>query len=93
MTEGDLYEVRLTSPAIRTLGRIPEKLADAVLELCDGPLSANPLRVTKPLSGQLSAYRSAHVGVAYRVLVRVDREQLIVYVIRVAHRADAYRPL
>lgn len=87
------YDVRLTGPALRVLGRLPEKLADAVLELCDGPLSENPLRVTKPLSGQLVEYRSAYVGIAYRVLVRVDHENSIVYVIRVAHRADAYRPL
>ena len=87
------YEVRLTGPAIRALGRLPEKLADAVLALCGGPLTANPLRVTKPLTGQLSSYRSAHVGVAYRVHVRVDRAQRTVYVVRIAHRADTYRPL
>lgn len=87
------YEVRLTGPALRALARIPEKLADAVLQLCDGPLAENLLRVTKPLSGQLSPYRSAYIGIAYRVLVRVDRERGVVHVIRVTHRADAYRPL
>lgn len=93
MTDGGRYEVRLTRPALRALGRIPEKLADAVLELCDGPLAENPLRVTKPLSGQLAAYRGASIGIAYRVLVRVDREQFVVHVVGIAHRADAYRPL
>lgn len=92
MTDGR-YEVQLTGPALRALARLPEKLADAVLALCDGALAENPLRVTKPLSGQLSAYRSAYVGIAYRVLVRIDREERVVYVVRVAHRADAYRPL
>ncbi|HIZ37004.1 MAG TPA: type II toxin-antitoxin system RelE/ParE family toxin [Candidatus Ruania gallistercoris] len=89
----DPYDVQLTAPALRALGRIPEKLADAVLALCAGPLAENPLRVTKPLTGQLSKYRSAYVGIAYRMLVRVDHDRRIVYVVRVAHRADAYRPL
>ncbi|WP_156251870.1 type II toxin-antitoxin system RelE family toxin [Pseudactinotalea terrae] len=89
----DPYDVQLTGPAIRALGRLPEKLADAVLELCGGALAENPLRVTKPLTGRLSDYRSAYVGIAYRILVRIDRDDRIVYVVRIAHRADVYRPL
>lgn len=43
-----------------------------------GPLAESPLRITKPLTGQLSRYRSAYVGIAYRVLVRVNRAERIV---------------
>jgi mRNA-degrading endonuclease RelE of RelBE toxin-antitoxin system len=67
-------------------------LADAVIRFLDGPLSDSPERVTKPLRGELHGARSGSIGVAYRVLVRIDSAQRIVYVLRIAHRADVYRP-
>ncbi|UAJ81793.1 type II toxin-antitoxin system RelE/ParE family toxin (plasmid) [Leifsonia sp. ZF2019] len=66
-------------------------MADAVLRFLDGPLSDNPMRVTKPLGAELQGMRSGYVGIAYRVLVRVDEEQRLVEVMRIAHRSDAYR--
>jgi mRNA interferase RelE/StbE len=50
------------------------------------------MRVTKPLTGELEGRRSGYVGIAFRVLVEVDESHRVVWVIRVAHRADAYRP-
>jgi mRNA-degrading endonuclease RelE of RelBE toxin-antitoxin system len=69
------------------------KFADAVLRFLDGPLSENPLRVMKPLGAELEGQRSGYVGIAYRVVVRVDEDAHVVYVLRIAHRADVYRPL
>jgi mRNA interferase RelE/StbE len=83
--------VELSSPAVRALGRLSPKIADAVMRFLDGPLAENPLRVTKPLGAELAGLRSGYVGVAYRVLVRVDEEARLVQVMRIAHRADAYR--
>ena len=90
MAVGEPYEVRLTAPAVRVLARLPEKLADAVLRFCDGPLAENPLRVTKPLGVELAGMRSGYVGISYRVLVRIDDDARVVYVLRIAHRADVY---
>ncbi|WP_198419095.1 type II toxin-antitoxin system RelE/ParE family toxin [Cryobacterium sp. Hh11] len=90
MTAPGPFDVRLTGPAVRALGRLPPKLADAVLRFCDGPLADNPLRVTKPLGAELADMRSGYVGIAYRVLVRIDEETRIVNVLRIAHRADVY---
>ncbi len=90
MTNGH-YDVRLTSPAIRSLRRLPPKLADAVQRFCDGPLADNPARVTKSLGAELDGMRSGYVGVAYRVLVRIDDHARVVHVMRIAHRADVYR--
>ena len=90
MAAGEPFDVRLTGPAVRALGRLPAKLADAVLRFCDGPLANNPLRVTKPLGAELAGMRSGYVGIAYRVLVRIDEDARIVYVLRIAHRADVY---
>ena len=90
MAAGEPFDVQLTGPAVRALGRLPTKLADAVLRFCDAPLANNPLRVTKPLGAELAGMRSGYVGIAYRVLVRIDEDARIVYVLRIAHRADVY---
>lgn len=90
MLANEPFEVRLTGPAVRALGRLPAKLADAVLRFCDGPLAENPMRVTKPLGAELAGMRSSYVGIAYRILVRIDESARVVYVLRIAHRADVY---
>jgi len=87
------FRVQISSPAARALGRLSPKLVDAVLRFLDGPLAENPMRVTKPLGAELEGLRSGYVGISYRVLVRIDEEARIVNVMRIAHRADAHRPL
>lgn len=90
---GPAYDVQITRPALRSLQRLEPKFADAVLRFLDGPLAENPLRVTKPLGAELEGQRSGYVGIAYRVVVRVDEDAQVVYVLRIAHRADVYRPM
>lgn len=91
MSTNDPYRVELTGPAVRDLNRLPRKVTDAVLNFLDGPLAESPARVTKPLQGRFAGSRSGYVGVSYRVLVEIDESARIVYVIRIAHRSDAYR--
>jgi mRNA interferase RelE/StbE len=77
---------------MRSLERLPPKLVDAVLRYLDGPISDNPMRVTKPLGAELEGLRAGYVGIAYRVLVRIDEDARLVQVMRIAHRADVYGP-
>lgn len=86
------YRVELSRPAVRALERLPPKLVDAVLRYLGGPLTQNPLRATKPLGAELEGLRAGYVGIAYRVLVRIDEDARVVQVLRIAHRADVYRP-
>lgn len=88
----DRYEVRLSPPAARALYRLPPRIADAVIRFLDGPLAENPLRVTKPLGAELAGMRAGYVGVAHRMLISIDDAERIVHVLRIAHRADVYRP-
>ncbi|MFK0402179.1 type II toxin-antitoxin system RelE/ParE family toxin [Microbacterium sp. NPDC090225] len=85
------YDVQVARPAFRALQRLEPKFADAVLRFLDGPLSENPRRVTKPLGAELEGQHSGYVGIAYRVVVRIDDDARVVYVLRIAHRADVYR--
>lgn len=86
------YRVELSGPAVRALERLPPKLVDAVLRFLDGPLTQNPMRATKPLGAELEGLRAGYVGIAYRVLVRIDEDARLVQVMRIAHRADVYGP-
>jgi mRNA interferase RelE/StbE len=86
------YRIEVSGPTSRALGRLSPKLADAVLRFLAGALTENPLRVTKPLGAELAGLRAGYVGISYRVLVQIDQDAKIVRVMRIAHRADVYRP-
>lgn len=84
------YTVRFTATAHRDLGRLPPRIRPAVVAFAFGDLARQPRRVGKPLRRDLAGTFSARRG-PYRVLYRIDDEQLTVWVLRVDHRADAYR--
>lgn len=87
----DGYEVRTQPAARRAISEVlPEPVAAAVVEFLAGPLSTDPLRVGKPLSGSLLGCHGARRG-TYRIIYRVDPDARIVHVLDVAHRSTAYR--
>jgi mRNA interferase RelE/StbE len=89
MTGG--YEVVFTRSARRALEHdLPEKVAAAAFEFIVGALCENPRRVGKPLREPLVPLYSARRG-EYRVLYRIVDEHLIIEVVSVVHRRDAYR--
>jgi mRNA interferase RelE/StbE len=85
------YEVRIASAARRQLSRLPVRSAVAIVEFVTTVLPGNPLRLSKALTGEFEGLRSARRG-NYRVLIEVDEAARIVLVVRIAHRAEAYRP-
>ena len=86
----DDYSIQVSSAARRQLHRLPGRVALAIVEFITVVLPANPLRLTKPLTGELEGLRSARRG-DYRVMVGVDEHTRDVLVVRIAHRAQAYR--
>ncbi len=85
------YEVRLTRSARRAVSEVlPESVAAAVFAFLNGPLSENPYRVGKQLLPPLFPLFSARRG-EYRVLYRIVDELVLVEVVTIAHRRDAYR--
>ena len=85
-----IYAVRLTRSAQRDLNRLPEAVAAAAVEFIFGALAENPYRVGNPLLGELEGLRSARRG-QYRIIYEIEQAAVTVTIIRVAHRADAYR--
>jgi mRNA interferase RelE/StbE len=85
------WQVTATSRFDRDLARLPPRIAMAVVEFVTAALPDNPARMSKPMTGDLEGYRSARRG-DYRVILRLDDEAQVVILLRVAHRAHAYRP-
>lgn len=84
------YELRVAASVDRTLARLAEFAAAAIVEFMTGPLLENPQGVGKPLMLELDGYFSGRRG-AYRVVYRIDEAGRSVLVVRVDHRADVYR--
>ncbi len=85
------YRLRLSSAARRALAEtLPEPIAAAVWEFIRGPLLDNPHRVGKPLRLGLEGFYSARRG-QYRVIYRILEHDVVVEVVKISHRGDAYR--
>lgn len=83
--------LRVTGPAERQLNRLPEGTASAIVEFMLGALVDNPQRLGAALQRELFGLRSARRG-AYRVIYEIDESRRLVIVLRIEHRATAYRP-
>jgi mRNA-degrading endonuclease RelE of RelBE toxin-antitoxin system len=84
------YTVLLSPAAKRAIERdLPEAVAAAVVDFLYGPLAEDPHRVGKPLRLQLEGYWSARRG-QYRVIYSIHDDEVLVRVVRISHRANAY---
>lgn len=83
--------VEVTSPALKGFRRLPEKAAAAIVEFVTGALADNPRRLSKPLTNELLGLLTARRG-DYRVLFTLDPEAHTLYVHRIEHRSDVYKP-
>ena len=84
------WELRVAASAERSLARLPEGVAAAIVEFMVGPLCEEPERVGKRLQRQLAGYHSARRG-AYRVVYRLLADDRVILVVRIEHRSDVYR--
>lgn len=90
----DEYKLRWSPPATRQLDRLAAtspRVVGAIVEFCFGRLIAEPYRVGHALERDLAGWHSARVG-QYRVVYWIDDHERTVYVDRVEHRSDVYRP-
>ena len=90
MSDGS-FELRVAASAERQLGRLPERIAAAVVAFMLGPLCENPHRVGHPLQRELAGLWSARRG-AYRVVYEINDAARRVTVLRIDHRSEVYRP-
>lgn len=85
------YEVVFSRTARRALEEeLPEKIAAAAFEFIVGPLCENPHRVGRPLREPLAPLYVARRG-EYRVIYRIVEARILIEVVSIAHRRDAFR--
>ena len=82
------FSIRIKGSAARQLQRIGKEDRTQLVEAIDR-LSENPF-LGSALKGQLRGLRRLRVG-SYRVLYELQHGELVVLVLRVAHRREAYR--
>ncbi len=85
------HRLEVSASARRQVRTLPERVAVAIVEFMTTVLVETPTRLSKPLTSELEGLRSARRG-DYRMLLWIDDDALTVVVVRVAHRADVYRP-
>ena len=82
------YSVRIKSSAVKELASFPRDARERLVAAID-KLGEEPLRGAL-LKGGLRGLRRIRVG-NYRIVYEVLDDELVVLVIRVAHRKGAYR--
>ncbi len=92
MTEDDdtTWTVRLSPSAVRSLDRLPLKIASAIAEFVTETLPRNPYRMSKPLRFEFEGWRVARRG-DYRVTFRLIEDDQVLCIGRIEHRAHTYR--
>jgi mRNA-degrading endonuclease RelE of RelBE toxin-antitoxin system len=85
------FRLVVAASAERALGRLPGRVAAAIVEFMLGALVEGPWRVGHPLQRELAGLWAAGRG-PYRVVYEIDDDQHTISVLRIDHRADIYRP-
>jgi mRNA interferase RelE/StbE len=84
------YTVIFSRQARRNLHEnLPLDVAAAAMETIDGPLTANPHRVGKPLDEPFDGYHSARRG-TYWIIYRINEDKRTAEIYSIRHRRDAY---
>jgi len=85
------YRAVLTAAALRTLQVIPPRVSEPLVAFIFGSLAKAPRRRGKPLQRELAGRWAARRG-DFRIIYRLDDDTNTMYVLKIAHRSDIYRP-
>jgi len=82
-----MYEVNIKPPAERFLRKLDKFFQKRLINKIS-ELKINPF-IGKPLVGNLSGFWRLRVD-KYRILYKVEKQKLIVYVLDIGHRKNIY---
>ncbi|MFM2381835.1 MAG: hypothetical protein RLZZ76_602 [Candidatus Parcubacteria bacterium] len=82
------YQVLLTRESEKNLAKLPEQKRALVFRALDG-IASDPF-LGKALKGELKGIYSLRVW-PFRILYRIEKRKLIVLILSIPHRKDAYR--
>jgi mRNA interferase RelE/StbE len=85
------FQIKIAASALKSLSAIPRHIQRQIVRrigaLRDDPLPSG----SKKLHSAQSLYRIRSGD--YRILYQIDNDQILVLVLRIAHRRDAYKNL
>ena len=86
------WKIEFSRKALRDLDRMDAAQGDRVVRFLFERVARadDPRRLGKALKGAQRAFWRYRVG-DWRVLVRLEHDRLVVLVVRIAHRREAYR--
>ena len=82
------YSIKIKQSALKDIQKVDKPNRKRLIEAIDN-LSDNP-HVGKLLKGDFSGLRRIRVGF-YRVIYEINEGEILVLVLRIAHRKKAYR--
>ncbi len=85
------YHAALTTSALRSLQAVPPRIAEPLVAFIFGGLARDPRRRGKPLQRELEGRWAARRG-DYRIVYRLDEDTKTMYVLKIGHRSQVYRP-
>jgi len=86
--QGVLYSLRIKQSAFKELRRLDKKERVRIIAAID-QLAKNP-HIGKLLKGEFSGLRRIRSG-NYRVIYEINEGEVLVLVLRIAHRKEIYR--
>ena len=83
-----MYQIFYDSRVQQDLAGLPKKDCSNIEKTILKKLSSNPLELGKPLTSRLKGWFRLRIGI-YRVVYRVEKEKVIVYILKIGVRRDA----
>lgn len=84
-----LYTIRIAPIAKKQIEALPDNIRSKVITVLAEVLAKNPF-IGKALKAELKGLYSYRIG-DYRIIYDVVRHELLIQVIKVMHRREAYR--
>ena len=86
-----IWKVEFDDAAVKELRRLDKVAQRTILQYLRERIASeeDPRRFGKPLSGELAGLWRYRVR-DYRIICNIEDEKVVVLVVRVAHRKDAY---
>jgi mRNA interferase RelE/StbE len=82
------YQIRITDTCLSLVEKIPDKrIQQTILNRIDG-LSDEPDKQGKKLVEKLSEFRSIHAAGRYRIIYKIDKQTVIIYVLAAGIRKE-----
>ena len=82
------YRILITDTCLRLIGKIPDKKIQRSILDCIQKLSDEPEKQGKKLVKDLSGFLSVHAAGRYRIIYKIDKRTVIIYVLAAGIRKE-----